>query len=287
MVWPAIIAAGASLAPALMKKKPTDFNSDYITQQINQAGQEQRGIIVRGQPETKALTDAFGNQVNAAQTKAKTAREAERERYLAELDPVSSRLLQSQTDQLKRTTFGAIPEAQQATREALAASGGLSRGVSAESLARVPINAAQQFSEGAASLQRQSLDEQQAALGNLHSEESQAIAKDLGIDEDTYKTILDTGNQALINELNGLISESKTRNAGLQDAEILRQTGNIAGNSAANANQQAIFQSLANVAGQYAGSQSAGNGVQSVPQYQRSQGQVNNEELIRRRNFAK
>lgn len=280
------IAAGGLAGSIFSRKKNPNYDVSGIVRQINQGGEEQRGIIARGQPETRALTDAFGNQIQGAQEKAGSAREAERTRYLKELDPVTSRLLQSQTDQLKRTTFGAIPEAQQAAREALAASGGLSRGVSAESLARIPINAANQFSEGAANLQQESLKTQQSALANLHSEESQAIAANLGIDEATYKTILDTGNGALINELNGLIEESKRRSEGLQNAEMFRQTGNVAAASADNADQQAIYQSLTNLGGQIAGAGSAG-GVQAVPQYRRSQGQVNNEEDIRRRLFAR
>ena len=247
------IAAGGLAGSIFGRKKIPKYDISGIQRLIQQGGEEQRAQIARLRPETESQLRQFQAGVDTAQGEARTAREAERSRYLSELDPVTSRLLQSQTDQLKRTTFGAIPEAQQAAREALAATGGLQRGVSAESLARVPIEAARQFGEGAASLQQQSLATQQQALANLHSEESQAIATNLGIDRDTYNTILNTGNQALIQELNALVEESKGRTQGLVGAEQFRQTGNIAAASADEANRQAIFQSLTGLGGTLAG----------------------------------
>lgn len=261
MVAPLMIAGGALAAGGLAgsifgKKKVGAFDPTAILGAINQGGIEQRGQISQLRPETTKQLGQYEAGVNAAQVGAKTARDTERARYLSELDPITSRLLQSQTDQLKRSTLGAVPEAQQAAREALAASGGLQRGVAAESLARIPIQAAQTFGEGAADLQQQSLGTMQDALANLHSEESQAIAQDLGIDADTYKTILATGNQALIEELNALVDESKRRTGGIVDAETARQQGRIAQESAEAANRQAIFSSLTNLGGTMMGAAS-------------------------------
>lgn len=294
MVAPAVaigagLAAGGLAGSIFGRKRVPRFDPSGINRLIKQGGQEQRESIARLRPETTRQLNQFTTGIDTAQTEANTARNAERERYLSETDPITSRLLQSQTDQLKRTTFGAIPEAQQAVREALAASGGLQRGVSAESLAQVPLQVAQQFGEGAASLQQESLRERQNVLANLHSEESQAIAQNLGIDRDTYQTVLNTGNQALINELNALIEESKGRTEGLVNAEAARQTGNIAAGSADAANRQAIFQSLTQLGGTVAGLGSP-VGVESVEpvtrrRFQPSQGQVNTEETIRRRLF--
>lgn len=247
------LAAGGLAGSIFGKKKIPTYDVSGINRLIEQGGQEQRRTIGQIRPETQKLLDTFQGSATAAQDKANAARAAEKTNYLKEIDPVQSRLLQNQTDQLKRTTFGAIPEAQQATREALAASGGLNRGVSAESLAKVPLQAAQQFSEGAAGLQQTALKNQQDVLANLHSEESSAIAKNLGIDEDTYNTILNTGDSALMAELNGLIEESKNRNQGLINAEQFRQTGNVASAAADNANQQAIYSSLTNLGGNLMG----------------------------------
>lgn len=272
------LAAGGLVGSIFGKKKAPTYDVARINELTNQGGQEQRNVIGQIRPETQKLLDTFKTSATGAQDKATSARAAERDRYLAETDPVTSHLLQAQTDQLKRTTFGAIPEAQQATREALAASGGLNRGVSAESLAQVPLQAAQQFSEGAAGLQQESLKNRQQVLANLHSAESASIAQNLGIDQDTYNTILNTGDAALMNELNGLIEESKRRTEGLVGAEQFRQTGNVAAASAENANQQAIYQSLAGVGGNLMGAGTGGlpagagglpAGVQDVPTAQR------------------
>lgn len=258
MVAPAVaigagLAAGGLAGSIFGRKKVPSFDTRRIEDLIQAGGQEQRAQIGRLRPETEAQLKQFRTDTEAAQGRATTGLEASRNRFLSELDPVTSRLLQSQTDQLKQTTFGAIPEAQRAAREALAASGGLGRGVAAEELARIPINAAQDFSRGAAGLQQESLRTMQDALSNLQSQESQLIAKNLGIDQDTYNTILNTGNAALINELNALVDESKRRTEGLIGAEQFRQTGNIANAAADEANRQAIFQSLTQLGGTVAG----------------------------------
>ena len=247
------LAAGGLAGSIFGRKKRPSFDVTRINQLIEQGGEEQRRAIGTLRPETDKQLGQFRTDTEAAQARATGAQEASRNRLLQDLDPVTSRLLQSQTDQLKRTTFGQIPEAQRAVREALAASGGLDRGVAAEELARVPIEAARQFGEGAASLQQESLRTTQDALQNLQSQESQLIAKNLGIDQDTYNTILSTGNQALINELNALIDESKRRTEGLIGAEQFRQSGNVAAAAADNADRQALFSSLTNLGGQLIG----------------------------------
>lgn len=262
------LAAGGVAGSIFGKKKLPKFDIGQINQLIKEGGQEERNTLARLRPETDAQLKQFETGVNTSQAAAKTAREAERTRYLSELDPVTSRLLQAQTDQLKRTTFGAIPEAQQATREALAASGGLGRGVAAESLARVPQEAARAFSEGASGLQQESLRTMQDALANLQSQESQAIARDLGIDQETYQTILSTGNAALVAELNGLIEESRNRTSGLVSAEQFRQTGNVGAVAGHNAENAALFGGIANLGGNLLGMGTAPKlqeGVEDVP----------------------
>lgn len=258
------LAAGGLAGSIFGRKKKGSFDVSRINALLEAGGEQQRRLISELRPETEKQLTQFRTDVEGAQQRAGTAQEASRNRLLSELDPVTSRLLQSQTDQLKRTTFGQIPEAQQAAREALAATGGLQRGVSAESLARIPIETARTFGEGAANLQQESLRTQQEALQNLQSQESQLVAKNLGIDEQTYNTILNTGNAALINELNALVDESRRRTEGLVGAEQFRQTGNLAAASADEANRQAIFQSLTGLGGQLIGA-GLPVGVEKVP----------------------
>lgn len=279
MVAPAVVAGtalgAAGLAGSIFgKKKIPNYDISRINALLTHGGEEQRNIIGELRPETEKQLGQFRTDITGAQDRARADQETSRGRLLSELDPVTSRLLRSQTDQLKRTTFGAIPEAQQATREALAASGGLGRGVAAEQLARVPLEASRQFAEGAAGLQQESLRTQQDALQNLQSQESQLIAKNLGIDESTYNTILSTGNSALINELNALVDESKRRNEGLINAEMFRQSGNVAAASADAANRQAIFSSLTGLGGTVAGL-GLPSGVEAVPTARRSGREAN------------
>jgi hypothetical protein len=252
------------------RKRLPQFDIGRINQLILQGGQEQRQQIGRLRPETEKQLAQFRTDISGAQERAKAAREAERARFLSELDPVTSRLLQSQTEQLKRTTFGGIPEAQQAAREAIAATGGLGRGIAAEQLARIPVQAAQQFAEGAAGLQQESLRAQQQALANLQSQESQAIAANLGIDANTYNTILNTGNAALINELNALVDESRRRTEGLVGAEQFRQTGEFGRAAGEAAGQQELFSGLLGFGGQLLGQAGRSQGVREISPAERT-----------------
>ena len=244
----------AGLAGSIFgRKKLPSTNTAAVRNLIQQGSEEEQRQIARLRPETQAQLDQFRTDTQGAQAKATAAQEASRTRLLQDLDPITSRLLRSQTDQLKRSTFGSIPETQQAVREALAASGGLNRGVAAEELARVPIEAARQFGEGAASLQQESLKTTEDALQDLQEQESQLIAKNLGIDQQTYDTILRTGNDALIKELDALIDESRNRIGGLLSAETAGQLGRQAQVAGENAQRQAIFEALGNVGGTLAG----------------------------------
>ena len=287
MVAPLAIAGGALAAGGLAgsifgRKKQPKFDPSRINQLLSQGGEEQRQAIGQLRPQTDIQLNQFRGDIAGAQEKAGAAQEASRTRLLGELDPISSRLFQSQADQLKRTTFGAIPEAQQATREALAASGGLQRGVSAESLARVPLEATRAYSEGVADLSQESLRTMQDALQNLQSQESQQAARNLGIDQETYSTILNTGNAALINELNALVEESRGRTEGMVNADIARQTGNIAAAAGDEANRQALFQSLTGLGGNLLGA-GLPTGVDEVSTARRTSrrgGQAENESNI-------
>lgn len=256
--------AGAGLVGSIINRRRTpQFDTAQLQSILNAGGEEQRRLLGQIRPETQTLTNQFRTDVTGAQDRARADQASSSARLLQELDPITSRLFQTQRDQLKRESFGAIPEATRAAREALAATGGLGRGIAAEELARIPVQAAQEFQRGVSGLTAQGLQTKQAALQNLQSQESQLIAQNLGIDQNTFNTILQTGNEALINELNGLIEESKRRTQGLSDIEQFRQTGNVAAASADEANRQAIFQALAGLGGTLAG-QSLPQGIETV-----------------------
>lgn len=258
MVAPLLIAGGALAAGGLAgsifgKKSIPSYDISGITNAINQGANQERGYLGQITPGVQANQAAFKTGITGAEDTATAAQKAAGQSYLSQLDPITSRILANQTNTLKQNIFGQIPEATQAAREALAASGGLSRGVSAESLARIPIQAAQQFGQGATALNTQSLQAKQQAVGQLFSEESAQIAEKLGIDRDTYNTILNSGDQALMAQLSGLIDTTRNQTNQLVGAETFKQTGNFASGAQDAANQNAIWQSLSGLGGNLLG----------------------------------
>lgn len=260
-------SAGAGLAGSIFGKKslPT-FDPTAIINAANQGATAEKGYASQIVPGVNQNLSAFQQGVTGAENKATAAQTQADQEYLANLDPITSKILQNQTGQLKQNIFGAIPEAQNAAREALAASGGLSRGVSAESLAKIPIQAAQQFGEGATTLNTQALQAKQQAVGQLYSEESAQIAEQLGIDRDTYNTILNSGDQALITQVGQLIDSQRNQTGLTTGALAAQQNGQFAAATGAAANQNAIFNSLTQLGGTALGYGLSQPGSTAAPQ---------------------
>lgn len=297
MVAPLAALGTASLAGGLAgsifgRKQLPQFDTTTINNLVNQGAQNERGYAQQLVPGVNKNLGAFQTGVQGAENTATAAQNAAGQAYTSELDPITSRILNAQKDTLKQNLFGAVPEAENAAREALAAGGGLQRGVAAETLAKIPIQAAQQYGQGVQGLNTQSLQAKQQAQGQLFTEESAQIAEKLGIDRDTYQQILNTGDSALQTQLSNLIESSRNQTNQLVNAEVARQTGNFAAGSQNAANQNAIFNSLANLGGTalgYSLSPYNSTGVQPVenqtPKQQTAIGEVV-QPISRRRTVA-
>lgn len=258
MVAP-LVAAGLGAAAAgvagsiLSKKKLPRINVAAQKQTLLEGGQEQRQIAGQIRPETQKLTDEFGRTVDTAQEESNVAARKSAQDFLANYDPLTSRILQERQNQLKQDIFAQNPATMAAAREAGAAGGGLQRGVVQQQLANIPVQAAAEYARGASEMSTATLEGQLAAREKVFDVENQRNLQNLGIDTATAETILNSGNQALINELNALIDESKSRTQGLIDLENFRQSGQLAQASGEAANRAATWQNITNLGGMVAG----------------------------------
>lgn len=249
------IATGglSEVAGLLSKKGGSNYDPTFANQTIDKASEREQSLLSQLRPENQKLTNTFGQSVDAAQEQANQARRSAASEFLANYDPLTSRIIQERQDQLKRQSFGQIPELVQAAREAGAAGGGLDRGVIQNSLAQIPIEQGRQYMEGVSDLNQQALNLQLGAREKVYNNENQAILQNLGIDTNTAEAILNSNNSALIGELNGLIDEARNT-AGLRLGTNQTQQNVALANAQNQQNQRnAILNSLLQVGGTVAG----------------------------------
>jgi hypothetical protein len=235
------------------KKSVPTYNPAFANAKAEQGGAAERQNIADYMAGTKANEGTFRTDVQNAGDAAKLESQSAAQDYLQNFDPITSRIVQQRTDALKRSTFGAIPELVQAAREAGAAGGGLDRGVIQSQLAGIPTEQARQFGEGASQLETQALSQQLDARSKVFDSSNQLILNKLGIDANAAQSILNSGNQALIQQLNDLIDESRNR-IGIQiNADSAAQGSQAGAIANENNNKQAIINGLLGVGGTAAG----------------------------------
>lgn len=250
MVAPLLIAGGALAAGGLAGQVATMFGKkkkiDTSRQQalIAEGSDEQKRAIGQMRPESQKLEQTFGQSVDTAQEGATEESRQAAQDFLANYDPLVSSLVQKRKDALKQSTFEALPETVQAAREAGAAGGGLQRGAIQSQLANIPVQAAAEYARGASQLEDTAMTQQLSAREKVYDQGNQMILKNLGIDTATAEAILNSGNSALINELNGLIDESRNRIGSLVGIENFRQSGQMAQDQASAAQKMGLFQSM-------------------------------------------
>lgn len=245
------LAGGSGL---FSKKKSVPTYNPTTAVNLAKAGEQQEsGFINNFVSGNNAANTTLQNSINTAKASADEQSRTAAQDYLSNFDPITSRLVQSRTDQLKQQLFGQIPELTQAAREAGAAGGGLDRGVTQNALANIPVEQGKQFATGATNLANTALQEQLSARTKVYDSQNQLILNKLGIDNQTAEAILNSGNQALITELNSLIDNSRN-SIGLQiNADAAAQGSQAGAIANENANRQAIINGLIGVGGTAAG----------------------------------
>lgn len=266
MVAPLVIGAGLMAAGAagslFGKKSVPKYDPTFANQSADFGANKEENLTQNYMQGAKQGTDTLRSDIATAEGAAQDQSRTAANDYLSNFDPITSRIVQNRQDQLKRATFGAIPEAVQAAREAGAAGGGLDRGVTQNALASIPLQQAAQYNEGVSNLQNTAMQGQLDARSKVYDSQNQLILNKLGIDQKTAEDILNSGNQALVNQLNTLIDSS--RNAiGIKISANSAEQGSAIGNAQdENANRQAVYNGLMGAGGALMGN--GGGAVSNV-----------------------
>lgn len=149
--------------------------------------------------------------------------------------------------------FRGVPMQQQAIRDALASGNRLATGRGAAAIAQPVITAAQNVSDYGSNLNLQNEQNRQTNLRTGISYEQQADLNKLGLDEDTMKTLFETGRGDIVQQAADLLGIEGDLSQGLFNLENTRQLSDIAKAQADEANRNALRNALLGIGGNLAG----------------------------------
>jgi len=169
----------------------------------------------------------------------------------------TSDMVKQRQAKAQELAFRNLPAAQQALRENLAATGGLNRGAAIRPLQQPVLQASQQAADQAFNIQSQAdqdtIARREQALGTLFNTEQGAALQKLGIDEDTARTLMETGRSDVLGRAMQLAGIEGQRTQGLLDIETLAQRQDMAKDAAKRQQKTALLNMLGQGVGAAAG----------------------------------
>lgn len=237
--------AGLGVAGSLLNQqqaKAPDISGLLNT--INQGAQYQTGIASNLPGQLQALNAPYTSAITSAENTATNSANQQAQSFLNQLGNNQTLSGQDITKLLTQQAYSQVPQAQQAAREAAAASGGLGRGAAAELQAAPAATAASNVAQGLTQMDLAQQQQKAQALSTINNMSDQLITDKLGIDRDTATALYNSGNQDLINEANQLLGISQNQTAETLGAQQFGLTGQIAANAANAQAAQAPYQQL-------------------------------------------
>jgi hypothetical protein len=228
-----------------------DLSALYST--IQNAGQYQQQIINSLPAEIQANLKQYAATQDAAGSTYQSNIQGQGANYLAQVQGLygpNSDAATAANAANKAQIYSTVPGSENAIRQAMAATGGLSRGNAGAAIAAPVMAAAQQYGQSAANTTATQTAAGQGAtaqaLATVNSMDATAFQNLFGMSKDQATTILNTGNATLQNQLAQLITQSTN-----QTNQMLGVEGTQAQNGYQNAlqqagNQNAIYTGLAN-----------------------------------------
>src|SRR6185312_5575483 len=166
-----------------------------------------------------------------------------------------------------QSIYSTVPGTQNAVRNAMAATGGLSRGNAGVQLAQPYLQAAQQAGQANANVNAQQTAAGQnamsQALAKVQSMDGAMFQQLYGMSQQQAQQILTTGNQALSTQLADLINSSNNATNQTLGAEGIAVNNGYQNAVTRNNQQNQIYSGLANTALQGAGLENSSGGMAS------------------------
>jgi hypothetical protein len=234
----ALVGAAGSVAGGLLAGKKKASAPD-LTDAINEvkAGKTEQNTISSALPDKLApLSTAYQGNLEGAIKEARGGLDTANQEYVQGVSDTSNASYQKQAAQLKQDQLDASTAAARGMRSNLAAGGNLNSGAGVAAARNLATETANTIGKGETALSTQSLEAKQKALADVYQQDAGMVTNVLGIDQDMFTTLLNSGREDLINEATQLIQESQNATgsiASLSGAQAKASSDVSLGNAAA------------------------------------------------------
>lgn len=240
-----IAMAGAGVAGSLFgkkKSKPIDISQQLSL--LQQSYGQQRLQNDELAKNLNPLTQSYKADLQAALNQGKTDFTGAKQEFLGATDANTKQAQDALRANLYSKTFNALPDTLQAVREASAAGGGLKTGSYQKAVADVGSTLAQTIGEGERDIQIQGIQNRQSAQENAFNTFNSLSSRMTDQQIQGLTKVLDTGREDLVRQYTTSMGLSEAETQGIIDLLNFQQSGQLASNTADDANRQALYNAL-------------------------------------------
>lgn len=224
------------------KSKPID-----ITQQLNRIQDTYAQNQLQNTQLTKdlaPLTADYRTGLSNALNTARTDFAGNKAEFLGATDANTKEAQDALRKNLYSKTFNAVPDSLQAIREASAAGGGLKTGSYQKAVGDFGSELASKLGEGERDIQVMGINNRQSAQENAFNAFNNLSSRLTDQQLNGLTKIMDTGREDLVRQYTTSMGLSQEETQAIVDLLNFHQSGQLASDTAADANQQALYNAL-------------------------------------------
>jgi hypothetical protein len=250
LIAPVVTGVAGAVAGNLLKKKtPNPPDMSGIMNEITNAAAEQKRITSALPTKLAPLGDKYKDDLTGAVTKARADLGAASDEYVSGAGDTGSEIYRKQADMLKQDALDASAAAARGMRANLAAGGNLNSGAGVAASRDLATTTANTIAKGQTELGIQSLAGKQKALSDVYNQNAEMVQNVLGIDQNMFQTLLNSGREDLINEATQLIQESQNETGQKTQAMQIGQQRQMAAENAKTAGQNDLTSAIIGAVG--------------------------------------
>ncbi len=222
--------------------QPIDITAQLNAIQQNYA--KQNSLNTELGTKLNPLTDQYKTDLASAISGAKNDQNTTNNQYLAETGTNTKEAQDALRKNLYSKTFSGVPESLQAIREASAAGGGLNTGSYQKAVGEFGGQLAETLGRGETQLQAQGVQNRQSAQENAFNTFSN-LSSHLSDQQISGLTkVMDTGREDLVRQYTNSMGFSEDETNAIVGLLNFQQSGQLASNTADNANKTALLTAL-------------------------------------------
>lgn len=243
----AVAAAKAANDAIFKQKKSIDIGSQLGSIQQNAS----RNSFLNENLHNDLAGVNTANQTDTASAleKARADAETQKSQYLGDTAKLTDEAKNALRANLYSKEFSGLPDALKAVREASAAGSGINSGAYQSAVAGVGADVARNLTTGERDIQVAGLQNQQQAQNQTYQTFANLTSKLSDQKLEMLTKVLDTGREDLVRRTTVQMGLNDSETQAVVDLLNFKQSGQLASQSAADANQQSLYNALIQTGG--------------------------------------